>query len=430
MLKKILQVKLKIIARLIFYKYQPKIIGITGSIGKTSTREAIIQVLKDKLRVRGNYKNYNNEIGLPLSIIGVESPGTNLFAWLKLIAHVFRLLIFKDKNYPQVLVLEMGVDRPGDMEYLLSIIKVDIGIVTVVSHSHLEYFGSLNNIKKEKQVLIESLDSQGLAILNYDNVSANEMASASKARVVTYGLKTGANLQAQDIIYNFTRGNYELTGINFKLNYNGSIVPVYMKNIMSESALYATLAAAAVGLYFKFNLLDIARSLSDFVMPLGRMTLLPGIKHSFIIDDTYNSSPEAALAAVNTLGRISIDDNSDKYAVLGDMLEIGAYTEEGHRLVGEKVVTSGIKHLIAVGEKARDFIRGAKEAGMEDDYIFYFDFPEEAGRFLQNRIKEGDVLLVKGSQGMRMEKIVKELMAEPDKAPKLLVRQGKEWKDK
>jgi len=159
------------------------------------------------------------------------------------------------------------------------------------------------------------------------------------------------------------------------------------------------------------------------------MNILPGIKNTFIIDDSYNSSPEAALAALNVLGRIKVDEGASKYAVLGDMLEIGVYTEEGHQLVGRKLVENGISRLIAVGERARDIIRGAKEAGLEDDYIFYFDDSEEAGRFLQDRIKAGDIILVKGSQGVRMERAVKEIMAEPDKAAELLVRQGKEWTD-
>jgi len=429
-MKKILQFKLKIIAKWLLKRYQPIVIGITGSIGKTSAKEAILTVLKDRMAVRGSIKNYNNEIGLPLTIIGRESPGKSFFGWFSLFLYSFRLLLIKDKNYPKVLVLELGVDRPGDMKYLTNIAKPDIGLVTNVSYSHLEYFGSLNNIYKEKQGLIEALDTKGLAILNYDNESTRSMINISQARVLTYGLKPGANLQAQDIVYNFVKEGYDLSGINFKLNYNGSIVPLSMKNVLAETALYSALAATAVGIYFKLNLVEIAQSLKDFCLPPGRMNLLPGIKHSFIIDDTYNSSPEAALAAVKTLAKINIDKEASRYAVLGDMLEIGAYSEEGHRLVGAQVAKSGIKYLIAVGERARDFIRGAKESEMEDDFIFYFDKPEEAGKFLQNRLQAGDVLLVKGSQGARMEKIVKELMAEPDKASSLLVRQSKEWAGK
>lgn len=429
-MKKILQLKLKFFAKRILKKYHPVIIGITGSIGKTSAKEAIAVVLKDELRVRTSFKNYNNEIGLPLVIIGKESPNKSLLGWLGLFIYALRLCLIKNKNYPEVLVLEMGVDRPGDMEYLTSIAPPNVGVVTTISYSHLEYFGNILNIKKEKQTMIEKVDAKGLAILNFDNEHTQNMSNASKARVLTYGLKEGANLQAQDVTYNFTKAGYDLSGINFKLNYNGSIVPVVMKNVMAETALYAALAAAAVAIYFDFNLVDISKKLSNFSLPKGRMNLLAGIKHSFIIDDTYNSSPEAALAAIRTLSQIKIEETADKYAVMGDMLEIGPYTEEGHQLVGREIANSGIKYLIAVGERARDFIRGAKEASMEDHYIFYFDTSEEAGKFLQNRIKVGDVLLIKGSQGVRMEKIVKELMAEPEKSEELIVRQGKEWADR
>lgn len=429
-MKKLLQLKLKMFSRMIIKKYQPVVVGITGSIGKTSTKDAINKVLQEKLRVRTTFKNYNNEIGLPLTIIGLKSPGKNIFGWLGVFLYACRLILIKDKRYPQVLILEMGVDRPGDMKYLTDIVSVDIGVVTAVSYSHLEYFGSVSNIQKEKQVLIESLNAKGLAVLNFDNQYVKEMSEVSKARVSSFGLKEGANLQAQDIVYNFTKEGYDLSGINFKLNYNGSVVPVNMKNIMAETAIYAALAATAVALYFDFNLVEISNALSDFSLPKGRMNFLPGIKHTFIIDDTYNSSPEAALLAINVLKRVKVDSTANKYAILGDMLEIGGYTEEGHRLVGKMVAESKIDQLIAVGERARDFIRGAKEAGMEDDYIFYFDKPEEAGRFLQNRIKAGDILLIKGSQGARMEKVVKELMAEPEKAAELIVRQEKEWKNK
>ncbi len=429
-MKKILQLKLKILAKLILNKYQPKVVGITGSVGKTGTKEAIYKVLQSEFNVRTSYKNYNNEIGLPLTIIGTESAGRSLFGWLAIFSKAIRLILIKDKNYPEILVLEMGIDRPGDMKYLLSIASVDVGVMTGVSHSHLEYFGSVMNIKKEKQVLIEKMNSKGLAILNYDNELSREMSEISKARVITFGLKEGANVCAQDINFNYTKGDYELTGINFKLNNNGSIVPATMDNIMSETALYSALAATAVGIYFEMNLVEIAQALKDFSLPNGRMSFVPGIKNTFIIDDTYNSSPKSALVALNTLSQIKIDESAKRYAVLGDILEIGHYTEEGHQLVGKEVAKQNIDYLIAVGEKARDIVRGATSAKMNEDYIFHFDRSEEAGKFLEDRIKAGDVVLVKGSQGVRMEKIVKEIMAEPEKANELLVRQGKEWEDK
>lgn len=429
-MKRILIIKLRTLAKLILRRYQPTVIGVTGSIGKTSAKEAIFFVLKNKFKARLSPKNYNSEIGLPLSIIGSQTAGRNFFGWLIIFLKALKILIIKDKNYPEVLVLEMGVDHPGDMEYLTDIAPPMVGVVTAVSYSHLEYFGSVANIKKEKQVLIEKVDNQGLSVLNYDNVLVREMTEVSKARVLTYGLKEGAELLAQDITFNFTRGSYDLAGVNFKLNNQGAIVPVFMKYVMTESALYAALAAAAVGLHFKMNLVDIAKILGDFSLPPGRMNILPGIKYTFIIDDTYNSSPEAAISALDILGRIKVEEGASKYAVLGDMLELGSYTEEGHLAVGKKAAASNLQCLIAVGERARFIMKGASQAGMDDGSLFYFDKTEEAARFIQNRLKAGDISLVKGSQGMRMEKIVKEIMAEPEKASELLVRQGDDWSDR
>ncbi|MEI6835888.1 MAG: Mur ligase family protein [Candidatus Falkowbacteria bacterium] len=427
-MRKILQFKLKILAQMIMRKYKPHIIGITGSIGKTSAKEAICKVLENRFRVRASFKNYNNELGLPLTIIGYESAGKSLSGWFLVFLKAWKSILVRDKNYPEILVLEMGVDRPGDMAYLCSIVKPEVGIVTAVSYSHLEYFGSVANIKKEKQVLIERVDNHGLSVLNYDNDLAREMSEVSHAKVMTYGLKEGADLRAQDISYNFAKGDYDLSGLHFKMGYGGAIVPVFMKNVLSEPSIYAALAGAAVGLHFNLNLVEIAGALNDFNLPAGRMNLLPGLNHTFIIDDTYNSSPEACLAALNLLAGIRISKEGKKYAVLGDMMEIGDYTEEGHTLVGAKVASCQIDYLVAVGTRAEFISRGAKEAGLKEDHIFHFNEAKAAGEFLENRLNNGDVILVKGSQSMRMEKVVLSIMAEPERAPELLVRQGASWK--
>lgn len=426
-MRNILKLILKLLSREILKKYQPDIIAISGSVGKTSAKEAVAILLSDKFSLRASSKNYNNEIGVPLTIIGGDSPGSSIFGWLKVISKTLKLLVFYQADYPKILVLEMGVDRPGDMEYLVKLAPPNIGIMTELSHSHLEYFGNLQNIKKEKQVLIESVNRKGLSILNYDNPEVRSMANISQSRVLTYGLLEGADLFASDLNFHCEFNLQDRSGVSFKLNYQGSIVPVIMGEIISETGIYAFLAASLVALHYGLNLTEISVLARKITSPPGRMRLIKGIKNSFIIDDTYNSSPESSISAIRILGAMHLGPGSKKYAVLGDMLEIGSFTEEGHQLLGKELLKEKIDYLISVGERTRDIDRAAKTGGMNEDKIFHFDRAEIAARFVQNRVKEGDILLVKGSQGMRMEKIVKELMAEPIRASELLVRQEDSW---
>ncbi len=428
-MKKLIQFKLKILAKMILAKYKPKIIGITGSVGKTSTKEAVYTVLKGKFNVRRNTKNYNNEIGLPLTIIGSDSPGKSIFGWSEVFFKALKLILFKDENYPKILILEMGVDRPGDMKYLMSIVRCDIGIVTLISHTHEEYFGSVKGIQKEKGRLIENLKPGGWAVLNFDDELAKELAGKSKVKVLSYGFREGAAIRAQELVFSFekTKEVDNLLGISFKLTYNGSFVPVLLPQVIGYNSIYAALAAATVGITMEMNLVEIATALRKFDSPRGRMNLIDGIKHTLIIDDTYNSSPRSAMSALDIVSKIPLANQARKFAVLGDMLELGNYSEDGHREVGRYVFTSAINKLIVVGERARDIARGAKQAGMLRDNIFHFSDIEEAGRFTQDRIRQGDLIFIKGSQGMRMEKIVKEIMAEPMQAGELLVRQDTSW---
>jgi len=428
-MRKLIQLKLKILSKLILKKYKPKIIGITGSVGKTSAKEAVYTVLKTKFNVRRNTKNYNNEIGLPLTIIGSDSPGKSIFGWLGVFFKALGLILFKDKNYPKILVLEMGVDRPGDMKYLMGIAKGDIGIVTLISHSHEEFFEDVKEIQKEKGLLVENLKPGGWAILNFDDELTRELAGKSKVKVLSYGFKEGAMLRAQELVFSFekTKEVDNLLGLSFKLTYNGSFIPVLLPQVIGYNSIYAALVAAAVGLTMEMNLVEISKAMREFDSPNGRMNLIDGIKHTLIIDDTYNSSPISVMSALDIVSKIPIAKGARRFAVLGDMLELGKYSEEGHREVGRYAAKARVDKLITVGERARDIARSAEEAGMARDNIFEYTDVAEAGRFIQQRIEQGDLILVKGSQGMRLEKIVKEIMAEPLRAKELLVRQEEEW---
>jgi UDP-N-acetylmuramoyl-tripeptide--D-alanyl-D-alanine ligase len=425
-MSRIIQLLLKFLAKIIIKKYQPEVIGITGSLGKTSAKEAIYAVLKNKFNVRQSPKNYNNELSVPLTILGTEAPGRSLKNWLNIFGKFFRLLIIPDKNYPPILILEMGVDRPGDMKYLTSIIQPNIGVITAVKNSHLEFFEKEENIKKEKQILIENLTRNGLAVLNYDNIHTRDMIKESKFKTLTYGLAAGADIQAQEINWVVDRGGPDILGINFKVSYEGSLVPVNLPRVAGLPAVYAVLAAIAVGTYYEMNLVEIAHSLLDFALPPGRLNLLPGIKNSRLLDDTYNSSPASTLVALEIIAKAKLPGGR-KIVVLGDMLELGSVSESGHGEVGEKIAQISIDLLVVVGQLAKIVGLTAAAAGFPAAKIIYLADSNMAAAALTNIVAPHDLILVKGSQGARMEKVVKSLMAEPERAQNLLVRQGKEW---
>lgn len=423
-LKKLLQKILFILAKSILKKYNPKVVGITGSIGKSSAKEAVFAVLKNKFRTRENIKNYNNEIGLPLTIIGELSPGHSLGGWFKLFLRAVKLVIIEDKSYPEILVLEMGVDRIGDMKYLTELAPTDIGIVTNVGPVHLEYFKTQEKIAKEKSILVSKLKPGGWGVLNIDSSKVAEMKNVVRGRFLTYGMSREAQVRALEI--NLSYRDDAVIGTSFKLQYNGAVVPVLLSGVLAEHLVNAALAAACVGIILEMNLIDISEALKDYKVPTGRMNLLEGIKGSKIIDDSYNASPESTVAAVNVLGEIKV--NGKKIAVLGDMLELGDYEAKGHQEVGQAIIENKINELVVVGQRAKIIARTAGDAGMKN--IKNFDTSIEAGEYLLTAIKEGDLILVKGSQGMRMERVSKILLADPSRAKELLVRQDNDWLDK
>lgn len=428
-MKLLVQKVLEILAKAIVAKYKPEVIGITGSVGKTSAREAIYSVLSSKFKVRRSLKNYNNEIGVPLTIIGAVSPAKSILDWFKIFFRGIKLLLKKDKDYPEILILEMAADKPGDLDYLTGMVKPDIGVITSIGDSHIENFGSQEKIKQEKSILAKAVNRQGRVVLNIDDRQVKSLIKETKAKVLTYSINNEAEISAKEIklIFNpLPNKKYDL-GINFKLLSVNAFVPVFLPAVISRAGVYAALTGAALGLIKGMNLVEISQALKNYSPQSGRMKLILGVKNTYIIDDTYNASPTASVLAIETLAGIPKKGYENKYAVLGDMLELGKLSESKHREVGQAIAKNKIDKLIVVGERARDIARGALSAGMKEDNIFHFDATAEAGKFIQERIKSGDIILVKGSQGARMEKVVKEIMAEPWRAKELLVRQDKEW---
>jgi len=427
-MKSILQYILKILSKLVLWKYQPEIIAVTGSVGKTSTKEAIYQVLRKKYRVRRNIKNYNNEIGVPLTILGLEAGGHSIGAWIKNFSKALLTFLWK-KDYPEILILEMGIDRPGDMKYLLNFVPVKIGVITAIGEfpTHIEFFPEKDELIGEKALLVKSLPKKGLAVLNYDDVSVRMIGDElEETKIIYYGFGRGADIGIHN--YDVRIDNLEKRdfGINFKLEYQGSIVPIKLNKVLGKQKCFAVAVAAAVGAYFGLNLIEVSSSLAKYRSLSGRTNLLNGIKKTWIIDDTYNASPASTLAALDVVADIAKSEwwsgqgIGKKIIVLGDMLELGKYMEEGHRVVGEKV--AGIADLLfTVGDRARFIADEAKKQGFPEDKIFDFSTANEAALEVQEKLNINDIILIKGSQAMYMEEIVKEIMAEPQKAKKLLV---------
>lgn len=425
MFRKILQFKLKILSKIIIKKYKPYIIGITGSVGKTSTKEAVYRVLKKRFRVRRSKRNYNNEIGVPLSIIGAEDGNDSLLGWFKIFLKAGKLIVFRSK-YPDFLILEMGIDKPGDMSYLVNLVKPNVAIMTAIGEFpvHIEFFPEKGKLVEEKTKLINALPLDGLAILNYDDLSVRDTGRSMEKKKIYYGFGDGSDLK----IFNFQTWVHDLEkkdfGLSFKLDYKGSAVPVKLNKVLGKHHSYAVAAATAVGLSFGMNLVEISSSLTKYRSLSGRANVIKGVKNSWIIDDSYNASPSSTLSALEILDDLAQHEAFNKkrrLVVLGDMLELGQETEKAHRQVGEKVAK--VSDLVfLVGSKSRFIADEAIKQGFPEDKIFQFDTSEEVKIKIQKKIKKNDIVLIKGSRSMHMEKAVKEIMAKPQKADKILVK--------
>ena len=411
-------------AKAVIRKYQPKIIAVTGTVGKSSAKEAIFATLKNYLVVRASSGNYNTQIGVPLSVLDLGVPGRSPLKWLRLAARAAKLLLKTDHTYPDVLILEMGADKPGDIEELVSIASPNIAVITAITPVHLQKYGSFEALQKEKAGLWKFLGKNGIAVGNIDDPIIVEEMQKIKIKKVSYGTASEADVRAGEKTIYYGSGDEieeRIKGTAFKFYSNGSVLPVHLSGVYGSAHILSALAGAAVGLAMGLNSHEIIEGLRSYKSLPGRMRLLPGVKHTLILDDTYNASPAACLRSLEDLKDVPISEGNKYYAVLGDMLELGAESERFHREVGRRAAELGIDVLLGVGELAAEIIRGAREAGMDEGSLFHFANAESAGKFVEDRIKQGDVILVKGSRGRHMEIVVRELMAEPERAEELLV---------
>jgi len=356
------------IARFWRTRLEVQVIGVTGSVGKSTTKEVVAEVLGQRYSTLKTKGNLNNEIGLPLTLLNLSEGHERA-------------------------VLEMGFYVPGEIAFLCELAKPRIGIVTNVGTVHAERAGSQEEIARGKAELVQALPEDGVAILNYDDPLVRAMGAQTKARVFYYGLDPAAHLWADEVE---GRG---LDGIRFWLHYGDE--QIYMRApLIGRHSVHTALRAAAVGLAEGLTWQEIVAGLHSASTQL-RLIAVRSKDGALLLDDTYNASPESMLAALNLLSEI----NGRRIAVLGDMLELGRYEWRGHEMVGIRVAEVA-QVLLTVGERGRMIAAAAARAGMPGEAITEVETVEQAVEFLQKRLQADDVVLVKGSHGMRMDRIV------------------------
>jgi UDP-N-acetylmuramoyl-tripeptide--D-alanyl-D-alanine ligase len=356
-------------------KLNLRVIGITGSVGKSTTKELVAEVLSQRYHTFKNPGNLNNEIGLPLSLLKL-GPGH------------------------ECAVLEMGFYVPGEIAFLCDLAQPQVGVITNIGTVHAERAGSQEVIAAGKAELIQSLPRSpyGVAILNYDDPWVRPMADMTKANVLYYGLDPRAALWADQV------DGLGLEGIRFRLHFKKETLHLRVP-LIGRHSVHTVLRAAAVGLVEGLAWQEIILGLQWGRSQL-RLVAVRTESGAFILDDSYNASPESTLAALNLLGELT----GRKIAVLGDMLELGQYERQGHELVG---VRAGevCSELITIGEKGKIIAEAARKGGLSSKRIFVFEDTPQVIEFLQSHLKEGDIVLIKGSHGLRMDRIVSALEA-------------------
>jgi UDP-N-acetylmuramoyl-tripeptide--D-alanyl-D-alanine ligase len=419
-MKKILALVLAFLAKKIISKYKPKVIGVTGSFGKSSAKEAIFHVLSDGgEKVRRNRGNFNNELGFPLAVIGDFDHLGGIFFYLGAVLKGLRVWLSKS-DYPKILILEYGADKPGDIKYLTELARPDIAVVTGISDIpvHVEFYPSPEAVAEEKSNLVKALPESGVAILNADDALVSAMAEKTAAGTLFYGFSPEADFRVSQFSNRHSDG--VPLGIAFKLETVGKSVPVIIDGVLGKGTAYAAAAASACGSLFGVPLVKAAGEMSSLETLPGRARIIEGERGAWLIDDTYNSSPAALREALISLKSIPA---KRKIAVLGGMMELGSLSDAAHRELGVAAAGSA-DVVVGIGEKGKELIAAAAEAGKK---TAWFDNSAEASEGVEKMVREGDVILVKGSQSVRTEKVVKALMKNPEKAGILLVRQYGNW---
>jgi UDP-N-acetylmuramoyl-tripeptide--D-alanyl-D-alanine ligase len=415
MFKKYVQHRLEQLTRQYFAKHQVKLIVVVGAAGKTTTKNAIATVLNQRFRVRMQDNNHNTQLSVPPALLGVEYPEYRVhspLAWRR----VFRAMKQRiaAPTDVDVIVQELGTDHPGEIARFGKYLKPDIAVITSVVPEHMEFFGTLDNVAREE---LSVSDYSTTSLINRDDIDEKFAEYLKTDRINTYGLKPPAEYH-----FNIIGQQEVLKG------FSGQFVSPELGDVPAEVSLIgehnlkAGIAAGAVGAKMGLSAVEISAGLGDIRPVHGRMNVLKGRNNTILIDDTYNSSPAAAIAALKTLYLVQAPQ---RFAILGSMNELGETSPAAHQQVGEFCDPTLIENVVTIGQQAKEYLASAALArGIR---VVSFDSPMEAGIFVNQRAQEGAVVLAKGSQnGVFAEEALKILLhSTSDEAQ--LVRQSPQW---
>ncbi|MCX7915130.1 MAG: UDP-N-acetylmuramoyl-tripeptide--D-alanyl-D-alanine ligase, partial [Verrucomicrobiae bacterium] len=350
-----------------------RLIAVSGACGKTTTKEMIAAVLGERFRVFKTPANQNNHIGVPLSLLSMET------------SHEFG-------------VLELGSNHPGEMRVLAEMVRPEMAVVTNIGLAHVEFLGDEAGVAREEGTPLEYLprNGDGLAVLNADDAWCGELRARTRATVVTIGIERFADIRACDIVIN--------GDVKFRLHIAKKREDVVVRlRTVGRHQIYNALQAAAVGYFCGLDLDEIREGLENVEFPKQRMELVERSGVRFL-NDCYNANLPSMEAAVRALAEYPWSGR--KIAVLGDMLELGAWTEWAHRRVGERVAGSGVTLLVTVGSLAREIASAAVKAGMESHRVFEAPDTATATELVGSLVREGDLVLVKGSRKLEMQRVM------------------------
>ncbi|MFC2754680.1 MAG: Mur ligase family protein [Candidatus Nanogingivalis sp.] len=417
MFKKGIQRKLEKYVRKYFETHPDiKLITVAGSVGKTSTKLAIATILSQKYRVRLHEGNHNTHLSAPLAILGINFPGNprNFLEWHRVFRAARRRIKSPSDQEPQIIIQELGTDRPGDIERFSKYLAPNIAVITSVTPEHMEFFGSIDAVAQEE---LEAASFARMAILNQDDISPDFFKYVRNSNIATYSSVGGAD-------YNFIANNFSLLD-----GFSGKIqTPEYGEinvraKVFGEHSLRPITGAVAVSIKLGLSPQEIVGGLASLKPVPGRMNFMRGVKDSVLIDDTYNSSPAALEAAIQTLYSLSAPS---KIAVIGSMNELGEASAFEHQKIGKMLDGISLSWVVTVGEHANKFL--APAARLRGCQVYEAKNAIDAGTFVHKIMERGTLVLLKGSQGkIYLEEATKILLLNKDDE-KWLVRQDEKWK--